>query len=48
MNMENIREIRTVTGEEAINTFLETGKWKMLDLSSDGTQLTAVLVRIRA
>lgn len=48
MNLENIREIRTVTGEETINTLLETGKWKVLNLSYDGEQPAAVLVRIRA
>lgn len=36
MNLENIRELRTVRGEEAVNSLLLTGKWRVLNLERRG------------
>ena len=32
MNLENIRELRTVHGEAEINELLSSGKWRVLNL----------------
>lgn len=48
MNLENIREILTVTGEENINALLITGKWKVLALTHEEYGVVATLARVRA
>ena len=48
MNLENIREIRTVEGEEKINELLTTGKWKVLALLYEEDGVVATLARVRA
>ncbi len=48
MNLENVRELRTVRGEDEINTLLATGKWKMLTIEYEDDGLVATLARVRA
>ena len=48
MNEENIREFRTVRGEDEVNALLATGKWKSDWHYYDEDTLVAHLVKIRA
>lgn len=48
MNMENIRELRTVRGEDEVNALLATGKWRVLNLSYEDDGIVAMLARVRA
>ena len=48
MNLENIREIRSVEGEEKINELLTTGKWKVLTLMYGEDGVIATPARVRA
>ena len=48
MNEENIREFRTVRGEDEVNALLATGKWKVDTHGYDEETLVARMVRIRA
>ena len=35
MNLENIRELREVSGTEEINALLATGKWRVVTLERE-------------
>lgn len=48
MNYENIRELRTVRGEQETNALLATGKWRVLKLEYDDDCVVATLARVRA
>ena len=48
MNLENIREIRTVNGEDEVNALLLSGKWKVLTLMYEEDGVVATLARVRA
>lgn len=48
MNLENIREIRTVSGEDEVNVLLASGKWKVLTLMYEEDGIVATLARVRA
>lgn len=48
MNMENIREFRTVRGEDEVNALLATGKWRVLNLDYEDDGIVAMLARVRA
>ena len=48
MNMENIRELRTVRGEDEVNALLATGKWRVLNLDYEDDGIVAMLARVRA
>lgn len=47
MNLENIRELRTVRGEEAVNSLLLTGKWRVLNLEHEEECVVATMARVR-
>lgn len=47
MNLENIREIRTVSGEDEVNALLASGKWKVLTLVYEEDGVVATLARVR-
>lgn len=47
MNLENIRELRTVCGEDEVNALLATGKWKVLALQYEDDGIVATLARVR-
>ena len=47
MNCENIRELRTVRGEDEINQMLASGKWRIATLSFEEDGAVATLVRVR-
>lgn len=47
MNFENIRELRTVSGEDEINALLTTGKWKVLAINYEDEGIIAMLARVR-
>ena len=48
MNEENIREFRTVRGEDEVNALLATGKWRVDEHYYEDETLVARMVRIRA
>lgn len=47
MNLENIRELREVSGTEEINAFLATGKWRVVNLEQEDECVVATLARVR-
>ena len=48
MNLENIRELREVSGTEEINALLATGKWRVVNLEQEDECVVATLARVRA
>ena len=48
MNLENIRELRTVHGEAEINELLSSGKWRVLNLVYEDEGIVATLAKVRA
>ena len=48
MNLENIRELRTVHGEAEINELLSSGKWLVLNLVYEDEGIVATLAKVRA
>ena len=48
MNLENIRELREVSGTEEINALLATGKWRVVNLKYEDECVVATLARVRA
>lgn len=48
MNEENIREFRTVRGEDEVNALLATRKWQVDEHYYEDETLVAHLVKIRA
>lgn len=48
MNLENIRELRTVRGETEINELLSSGKWRVLNLVYEDEGVVATLAKVRA
>lgn len=47
MNNEQIKEIRTVRGEDAVNALLATNKWKIMDIGCDEDGPVALMVRLK-
>ncbi len=47
MNNEQIKEIRTVRGETAVNTLLTTNKWKIMEIGCDEDGVVALMVRLK-
>ena len=47
MNLENIRELRTVHGEAEINELLSSGKWRVLNLVYEDEGIVATLAKVR-
>ena len=47
MNYEIIKEIRTVSGEDAINALLATGKWKILEPGCNDEGPVFLMVRVK-
>lgn len=41
MNLENIRELREVSGTEEINALLATGKWRVLTFEYENMRMNA-------
>ena len=48
VNLENIRELREVSGTEEINALLATGKWRVVNLEREDECVVATLARVRA
>ncbi len=46
MNLEQIKEIRTVFGESEINKLLSTGRWHIISLECDDGSVNATMVRL--